>query len=86
MEPIWIQLYYFPLEYWKEYILEDLGNTLGIFLQASKKIRKMTYKSYSHIHVYMDISKYLLEGIKLSWEDEEWFQPLDYEHIPFRCR
>ena len=34
----------------------------------------------------MNISKDLPEAINLSWEDEEWTQSLDYEHIPFRCR
>ena len=24
--------------------------------------------------------------IELSWEDEEWFQDIDYKQIPFRCR
>ena len=26
------------------------------------------------------------DGIELTWEDEEWFQAIDYEQIPFRCR
>ncbi len=34
----------------------------------------------------MDISKELPEGIFLDFEDEEWFQTIDYEQIPFRCR
>ena len=34
----------------------------------------------------MDISGELLEGINLTWDDEDCFQTLDYEHIPFRCR
>ena len=46
----------------------------------------MRYTSYTHICVYMDITKDLLEGINLWWDDEGWFQALDYEHIPFRCR
>lgn len=33
----------------------------------------------------MDISKHLLEGINLTWDEEDCFQTLDYENIPFRC-
>ena len=47
----------------------------------------MRYVSYARICVYLDISKELPESIKLSWHDEEWLQPIDYEHIPFcYCR
>ena len=34
----------------------------------------------------MDISRDLPDGIELTWEDEEWFQAIDYEQIPFICR
>ena len=40
----------------------------------------------ARICVYLDLSKELPEVINLSWEDEEWLQPIDYEQIPFRCR
>ena len=41
---------------------------------------------YARICIYLDISRDILDGIKLTWEDEEWFQEIDYEQIPFRCR
>ena len=44
------------------------------------------YTSYACICVYMHIAKYLPDSIMLTHEDTEWIQPLDYEHIPFRCR
>lgn len=34
----------------------------------------------------MNISEPLPEYIELEYQDEIWQQPLDYEHIPFRCR
>ena len=46
----------------------------------------MRYASYSCICVYMNITKDLPEDLDLRWEYEDRFQPLDYEHIPFRCR
>jgi hypothetical protein len=26
------------------------------------------------------------ESITISFQDNDWVQPIDYEHIPFRCR
>ena len=34
----------------------------------------------------MNISDPLPEYIELEYHDEIWQQPMDYEHIPFRCR
>jgi hypothetical protein len=44
------------------------------------------YISYARICVYMNVANALPESIIVSYQDEEWTQPLDYEHIPFRCR
>ena len=46
----------------------------------------MRYVSYAKICVYLDISKELLENIKLTWQDEKWVKIIDYEHILFHCR
>ena len=45
----------------------------------------MIYVIRLHMGLYGH-NKDLLEGINLRWEDEDWFQSLDYEHIPFKCR
>jgi len=34
----------------------------------------------------MCLDKALLDSVSLSHRDYEWIQPLDYEHVPFRCR
>jgi hypothetical protein len=34
----------------------------------------------------MDISKALPGSITLEYQDDDWSQTIDYEHIPFRCR
>jgi hypothetical protein len=34
----------------------------------------------------MDISKFLPGSVTLEYQDEEWAQTIDYEHIPFHCR
>ena len=66
--------------------MEDIGNALGTFVKIADQKKRMRYISYARICVYLDISKELPESIKLSWNDEEWVQPIDYEHIPFRCK
>ena len=45
----------------------------------------MWYTSYALICIYFDISQDLPDGIELTWDDEQWFQSIDYEQIPFRC-
>ena len=36
---VWIKMYSLPMEYWKEEILMDIGNTLGNFVKVSEKTR-----------------------------------------------
>jgi hypothetical protein len=83
--PLWIILYSLPLEFWLEEILFGIGNTLEIYIKAAETTRKHHYNSYACICVYMNIYKPLPISITLEWQDEEWAQTIDYEHIPFRC-
>ena len=59
---------------------------MGTFIKIYKETKAQRYMTYARICVYMDLSKELPEAIKMSWEDEDWVQTLDYEQIPFRCR
>ena len=34
----------------------------------------------------MDLTKDLPKATIMSWEDEDWVQTLDHEHISFQCR
>jgi hypothetical protein len=34
----------------------------------------------------MNVVRALPESIVISFQDQDWIQPIDYEHIPFRCR
>jgi hypothetical protein len=61
-------------------------NTLGKHVKSSEATKQRKYTSYARICVYMDISKALPGTITLEYQDEEWAQTIDYEHIPFRCR
>jgi hypothetical protein len=84
--PVWIRLYSLPQEFWLEEILMGIGNTVGQYVKASEATKIRKYTSYARICIYMDISKPLPGSITLEYQDEDWNQPLDYEHIPFRCR
>ena len=85
IDPMWLQLYSLPCEFWQSEILEDIGNTLGTFVKVAEQTKKMRYVSYAWICVYLDISKDLPKSIKLCCQDEEWIQDMDYENIPFCC-
>jgi hypothetical protein len=63
-----------------------IGNTLGKYVKSSKATKQRKYTSYARICVYMNISKALPGTFTLEYQDEEWAQTLDYEHITFRCR
>ena len=75
-----------PQEFWLEEILMGIGNTVGQYVKGSKATKTRKYTSYARICIYMDISKALLGSITLEYQDEDWNQTIDYEHIPFRCR
>jgi hypothetical protein len=83
--PVWIHLYSLPQEFWLEEILAGIRNTLGIYVKASEETKQRRYTSYARIYVYLNISKPLPGSIDLEYQDEEWSQTIDYEHIPFRC-
>ena len=84
--PIKIRMYSLPMEYWKEEIMMDIGNTLRNIIKVSKKTRQQKYISYAWICIYVDIFRDLPKGIELSWQDEKWFQAINYEQISFICR
>jgi hypothetical protein len=84
--PVWIRLYSLPQEFWLEEILMGINNTLGRHVKSLEATKQRKYTSYARICVYMDISKALPGSVTLEYQDEEWAQTIDYEHIPFRCR
>ena len=66
-------------------MLKDIGNALGEFVKVANQTKQQRYTSYARIFVYMHIDKTLPESIILAHEDTELTQPLDYQHVPFRC-
>jgi len=59
---------------------------LWSFEKVSKVTKVERYIFYTWICVYMNIVGALPVLIVVSYQDEEWTQPLYYENIPFRCR
>jgi hypothetical protein len=84
--PVWIRLYSLPQEFWLEEVLAGIGNTIGIYVKSSEATKQRRYTSYARICVYLNIANALPGSITLEYQDEDWAQTIDYEHIPFRCR
>jgi hypothetical protein len=84
--PVWIRLYSLPQEFWLEEVLAGIGNTIGVYVKSSEATKQRRYTSYARICVYLNIAKPLPGSIVLEYQDEDWIQTIDYEHIPFRCR
>jgi len=83
---IWVRLFELPMEFWDPDILEGIGNSIETFVKVAESTKRGKYTSYARICVYMNIAEPLPEYIELEYHDEIWQQPIDYEHIPFRCR
>lgn len=75
-------MYLLPLEYWEKDSLTTIGNGLGEFIKVVEETTLLRYTSYTLISVYMKLGHALLDSVSLL----EWIQPLDYEHVPFRCK
>lgn len=73
-------------EYWEESLLKDIGNGLDEYIKVVEETKLRRYTSYAHICVFMRLDQALPDSVSLSHYDHEWIQPLDYEHVPFRCR
>lgn len=66
-------------------IQEGIDNSKGSFLKVVDSMRRGKYMPYTRICVYMNITKPLRESIELEYHEEVSQQPINYEHIPFRC-
>jgi len=66
--------------------MASIGNTIGMYVKSLEATKLRKYTSYAHICVYLNISKPLLGSISLEYQDEDWSQTIDYEHISFRYR
>lgn len=81
--PAWIRLFYLPIGYWGHVALEKIGNKLGSFIKASEATFKRRYTSCARFCVEINVSGALHEGLWLEYRDEDYFQAIDWEQIPF---
>jgi hypothetical protein len=79
-------MYSLPREFWEPETMEGIGNTIGSFVKIFEVTKAARYISYARIYVYMNVANSIPDSIVVSYQDEEWIQPLNYEHIPFQCR
>jgi len=84
--PVWIRMYSLPMEYWDVDSLKNIGDGLGEFIKTVEETKLCRYTSYACICIFMRLDRPLLDSVSLFHDDYEWIQPLDYEHVPFRCR
>jgi len=82
--PVWIRLFSLPIDYWGLSALKQIGDQLGKFIKASEATMQRRYTSCARICVEMDVSRALHDGLWLEYRDEDYFQAIDYEQIPFR--
>ena len=64
-------MYSLSQEYWDEYTLKDIGNTLGTFVCSADRTKLNKFTSYAWIYVYMHIAKALSDAINLIHEDSD---------------
>lgn len=83
--PIWVQLFTLPMDFCDLEILEGIEKSIGTFVKVADSTRRGRYTSYDRINVYMNIIEPLPDFIELEYHYEVWQQPMDYQHIPFRC-
>lgn len=79
-------MYSLPDEYWDEGLLKEIGNGLREYIKEAEETKLRRYTSYARICIFMRLDQALPDSVSLSHYDHEWIQPLDYEHVPFRCR
>ncbi|GLJ07860.1 hypothetical protein SUGI_0075720 [Cryptomeria japonica] len=82
-EPIWIQLYNLPMEYWGDFILECIGRSLGTLLAVDEEI--IENDSYLYARIKIVAVKKVPPIIYLKAGERCWKQQVEVEQ-PSPCR
>ena len=64
---VWVRLSGLPWEFWNHSSLWDLGNALGVFLEADLSFLKTRRRTVARILVSLNIRTDLREHINLIW-------------------
>ena len=62
---LWVRLLNLPFHLWLDLFLEVVGDVIGDFQMVDSKYLDILHTTYAHIFMVIDISKGLLEEIKL---------------------
>jgi hypothetical protein len=81
--PVWVRLPNLPVHCWSYESLQKIGNGIGHFID--KADTKVNY-TCARICVEVDLEAGLPEAVKLSVGSWSYYQKVDYEHLPFKCR
>jgi hypothetical protein len=84
--PIWVHLTGLQVEFRTKVSFFDLGNALGTFMDANTSFITSGKQSVAQILVSLNIRGGLAEELELICKDKHFFQKMEYEGIPFRCR
>eukprot|EP00253_Pinus_taeda_P023327 PITA_23327 len=72
--PVWVRLYNLPLHFWHERVLEGIGNNIGKYVKTDlERIDERIY-TFARICVEVDLSKGLLDNIRLVYKQQNWLQ------------
>ena len=81
---VWIRLPNLPLHYWNDEALQSIGNSLGRYIDKAEP--KGPLFGCARICVEVDLEEGLLEGVNMFMDGWEFYQKVDYEQLPFKCR
>ena len=65
--PIWVRLLGLPMHYWSEEHFKNIGNILGMFLEAYLSFKEIKMIRVSRSLVNINIRQGLAEDMMLSW-------------------
>lgn len=82
---VWVRALGLPSFLWVESVFMSIGNLLGTYLEADMSFIQTQNKAMARILVDLKPRGGLAETIKIQYKDYVFEQPLDYEHLPFKC-
>ena len=83
--PIWVKLPNLPFEFWSVEFFKLIGNTLGTYLETDLSFLDMGVCCLGKVLVLLDLRNGLAADILIKKGGSEFYQPVDYLGIPFRC-
>ena len=79
---VWVELYFLPIEFWKEDSFRVTNYKLGIFMKTYMVAINSANSVVVKITVKINLMEGILEGISFVVGDNEFWKSLD---VPFNC-